>query len=324
MIHVRSIRAGKLVARDEVPLASAAPEDAVWINLVAPTAAEEEAVERWFAIDIPTREEREEIEASSRLYEQDGAVFMTATLVSRADTPRPESAVVTFILRKGVLVTVRYAELRAFDTFLRQAQRQAPRQATGEAVLAGLLDAVVDRLADVLEMVGAGLDEVSRQAFSADGKKKTGRDFQALLGRIGRNGDLISKVSECLVSLTRLIAFARQLDAVRSDHVVAARFKTQAQDVASLSDHTGFMNNKIGFLLDAIFGMISIEQNATIKIFSVVAVIFLPPTLIASIYGMNFEYMPELGWPFGYPLALLLMLVSAVLPYALFKYRGWL
>ncbi len=324
MLHVYGIHDGKLAVLEGVTPESASPAEAVWIDLVAPSEREEEAVERWLGIDIPTREEREEIEASSRLYEQDGAAFMTATLVSRADTPRPESSVVTFILNAGALVTVRYAELKAFDTFVRQSQRQAPRHATGQTLLAGLLDAVVDRLADVLEAVGAGLDEVSRQAFADDGSKKTGRDFQALLGRIGRNGDLISKAGESLVSLARLIAFARQLDAVRGDHAVAARFKTLAQDVASLNDHTGFLNNKIGFLLDAIFGMISIEQNATIKIFSVVAVIFLPPTLIASIYGMNFEYMPELGWPFGYPLALLLMLVSAVLPYALFKYRGWL
>lgn len=323
MIRVYGMTEGRLAPRDHPAPDAAFPPDTVWVDLIAPTEAEEQAVERRFHVDIPTREAREEIESSSRLYEQKGAALMTATLVRRADTPRPESAVVSFVLSGGVLVTVRYEELKPFDSYLHHAMRQPAVSPSAESVLAGLLDAIVDRLADILEGVGTALDEVSQEAFAREAPSR-GRELQALLGRVGRSGDLISKVSESLISLTRVITFARQLDAVRTHKTAAARFKTVAQDAASLNDHAGFLNSKVGFLLDAIFGMISIEQNATIKMFSVVAVIFLPPTLIASIYGMNFAHMPELDWLYGYPLALAAMVVSAIVPYALFKLRGWL
>jgi magnesium transporter len=153
---------------------------------------------------------------------------------------------------------------------------------------------------------------------------QTSRDFQKILSRLGRAGDLASKVRESLVSLGRLLAFAIQGTQARGRKTGSARLKTIGRDVASLSDYAAFLNNKVGFLLDATLGMINIEQNAIIKIFSVAAVVFLPPTLIASIYGMNFAHMPELGWPLGYPLALALMVVSAILPYLYFKRRGWL
>jgi magnesium transporter len=150
------------------------------------------------------------------------------------------------------------------------------------------------------------------------------RDLRALMERIGRNGDLLSKARESLVSLTRLLAFVQQSTQVQMSQDVRGRFRNVSRDATALSDHASFVSNKINFLLDATLGLINIEQNAIIKIFSVAAVVFLPPTLIASIYGMNFHHMPELGWEGGYPWALGLMVVSAVLPYVYFKRRGWL
>ena len=164
---------------------------------------------------------------------------------------------------------------------------------------------------------------MSRDVFSRSGGE-TSRDFQKLIARIGRAGDLATKARESLVSIGRLLAFAIQASQARGRKGSGSRLKTVGRDVASLSDHASFLNQKINFMLDATLGMINIEQNAIIKIFSVAAVVFLPPTLIASIYGMNFTDMPELGLPFGYPLALALMVVSAILPYWYFKRRGWL
>jgi len=197
----------------------------------------------------------------------------------------------------------------------------------------GLLDAVIDRLADVLERIGTDLDELSRDVFeiAPSGTPTTvrrlrggGRDFQPILRGIGRHGDLTSKARDSLLGIGRIVTFLGQAEELRAHKDSRSRVKTMAGDIVSLSEHAAFLANKTTFLLDATLGMINIQQNNTIKIFSVVAVVFLPPTLIASLYGMNFTVMPELSWPFGYPFALLLMVVSAVLPYVFFKRRGWL
>jgi magnesium transporter len=145
------------------------------------------------------------------------------------------------------------------------------------------------------------------------------------LKSIGREGEITSRARDSAHSLGRLLTFlAHAANEGKEDKLVKARIRTAARDVASLTDHVSFLSNKIVFLLDATLGMINIEQNNIIKIFSIAAVVFLPPTLVASAYGMNFEFMPELKWAFGYPLAILLMVVSAVVPYLFFKWKGWL
>jgi magnesium transporter len=192
-----------------------------------------------------------------------------------------------------------------------------------------LLEAVVDRAADHLESVALVIDKTSHEVFHTEpARRPRGRDFQELLRRIGEEGDFNSKLRESLVSLLRLAAFLSSVldsaDPKRSTREVKAHLKTLQRDIQSLTDHSTFISGKINFLLDAILGMISIEQNAIIKIFSVVAVIFLPPTLVASIYGMNFRFMPELAWPYGYPFAIGLMLLSALVPVIYFRRKGWL
>jgi magnesium transporter len=221
------------------------------------------------------------------------------------------------------LITVRYADPQPFKTFLYQADREPDLLATPQSAFLGILEAIADRLADILEVVGADMDAVSKDIFRPTKRPRTA-DFQRFLIRIGQGGDLTSKARESLVTLDRMETFARALEQMHGDRNLQTRLKTLARDISSITDYTAFLNGKINFLLDATLGMISTEQNAIIKLFSLVAVVFLPPTLIASIYGMNFQFMPELGWPFGYPLALLLMLLSAVLPYLFFKKRGWL
>jgi magnesium transporter len=300
-------------------------DDVVWIDLLRPTPEEARAVERALGIEMPTREEMREIEVSSRLYQEGDGTFMTATIMTRTETEMPEAAAVTFILAGDCLVTLRYPEPQPFPTYAQRAQRQVVLRASGEMVLVGLLDAVIDRVADILESVGADVDRLSHDVF-ASGKADTAEppDFNEIIQRIGRDGDLTSKSRESLVSLSRMLTFVTTKTETPALREAIPRIATLSRDVQSLADHATFLSSKVNFLLDATLGMLNIAQTDIIKIFSVAAVVFLPPTLIASIYGMNFEVMPELGWPWGYPVALVLMVISAILPYLYFKHRRWL
>lgn len=302
-------------------------ERVVWIDLLRPTKEEEDSIEQLIGVGIPTREEMEEIEISSRLYAENGAYVMTATLPAQADGDRPEMLPVTFVLAGTRLVTVRYHEPRAFQTFPLRAEKADMGCTSGETILISLLEAIVDRLADVLERASRDVIDVSQDIFHSTEKKasKRDRDFQEILQRIGSKEDLVSKIQDSLLTLQRLSGFlANVVGKEINGKDVRARVKTLSRDVISLSDHASFQTQKITFLLDATLGMINIQQNAIIKIVSVAAVVFLPPTLVASIYGMNFEIMPELKWFIGYPFALGLMVVSAVLPFWFFRRKGWL
>ncbi|MDN3719900.1 magnesium transporter CorA family protein [Roseibium salinum] len=250
---------------------------------------------------------------------------MTAILPAQTDDDDPEMAPVSFILSGKQLITVRYHDPRAFTTFPTQAQRTAMKLPDAETVLVGLLEAIIDRLADVLERAGRDVDAISALIFRKAERKAAPRDFQDVLEEIGRKGDLNSNIRDSLATLERLAGFLGHVALERDcSPNLRERIRTLSGDARSLTDHSGFLSQKITFMLEASLGMINIEQNATIKIFSVVAVVFLPPTLIASIYGMNFDHMPELSWLFGYPFAIGLMISAAILPYLYFKHRGWL
>ena len=301
------------------------PAECVWVDLLEPTLSEERAVERLLAIEVPSREEMREIETSNRLYEENGTLYMTATVVTKIDTDRPESAAVTFILSHNRLITNRYVDPLPFRRFIAYAERHPAAATTAPGILAGLLESIIERTADVLERVGVGLDDLSASVFAPETKAQSqARNLRGVMERIGRDGDLTSKARESLVTLARQLTFIQQSTAVQMPNEQRARFRSMSRDVLALADHASFVANKSSFMLQATLGLINIEQNNIIKIFSVAAAVFLPPTLIASIYGMNFHIMPELDWAFGYPLALGLILVSAVLPYLFFRRRGWL
>jgi magnesium transporter len=302
------------------------PEAAVWLDLVNPTLEEDKLVEQLVGVAIPTREEMQEIEISSRLYVENGARYMTATLMSQSDTPSPITTPVSFILAGQRLVTVRYDEPRPFAMTRHKLGRSCPANVSGHTVLLELLDAVIDRSADILERIGAEVDQVSRRIFEQRRSRGgSSRVYQGILFTLGRKGDMTSKVRDSLVSIGRLVLFlAHEDEAMRWPKETRAQFKTMQRDVQSLSDHTTYLTNSITFLLDAMVGLVSIEQNNIIKLFSVVAVVMMPPTLVASIYGMNFEFMPELKSVYGYPVALIAMIVSAILPLMYFKWKKWL
>ena len=296
------------------------PADAVWIELVEPTREEELLVERELGLLLPTREDMQEIEASSRLYQEEGATFMTAMVLYNADTEAPSAQPITFVLAGERLVTIRYFQPKSFAGFAAQARRQPGLCPTGAQTFLGLIEAVVDRTADVLERTSAEVEQISQQVFA---ERRT-TAFEAVLTRLGRAQNVNAKIRDSLVSLVRLASFASLADQIEHSREHRERLKTVTRDVQSLLDQDSFLAANISFLLDTTLGLINIQQNGIIKIFSVAAVAFLPPTLIASVYGMNFEHMPELDWRLGYPMAVVLMLLSAVLPLWWFRKKGWL
>ena len=301
------------------------PEEFLWADLFEPTPDEERAVEALLTVDVPTRDEMKEIETSNRLYDEGGAVYMTATVGSRLDTDRPESSAITFILANDRMITNRYIDPTPVRRFMQYVERSPAACTSAATLLSGLLEAFVQRIADLLERVQMELDGVSLSIFPRNGQKSPSTaDLHALIRQIGADGDLVSKARESLVSFQRILMYVQQTSVVTLSTDQRSRFKSTLRDVQSLSDHAGFLSSKIQFLLDAVLGLINLEQNNIIKIFSVAAVMFLPPTLVASIYGMNFHHMPELDKFWGYPVALLAMVVSAVIPYIYFRRKGWL
>ncbi|CAA9268178.1 MAG: Magnesium and cobalt transport protein CorA [uncultured Chthoniobacterales bacterium] len=318
--------------------------EAVWIDVLSPTPEEEKVLEASLGTGIPTREEMQAIELSSRLYEENDMLFLTATVLTKSDTTHPESSAITFILTREKLVTLRYAEPAAFAAFRARREANLNRYRTSYQFMGGLIDAIIERIADILEGVGANLDQLSLRVFDRPvagsmrashnplsrtpggrARKARQRDFVEILTLIGAASDLVSRVRESLVSFVRLVTFFREVrkeESAARDTLVHS--KAVLADLSSLSDHANFLAGKIGFLLDATLGMINNEQNAIIKILSVAALVFLPPTLVAGIYGMNFDVMPELRWAQGYPFAICLMIIAGVLPYLLFRRRGWL
>ncbi len=302
----------------------AIPDDAVWIDLVEPTRDEDALVEAHTGISVPTHEDQQDIEPSEILYTENGARYMTTRIICDMQTARPKLAPVSFILTPKALVTVRYDDPKSFSLFANRAVKPGGCASNPEAVLSGLIEAIIDRAAEVLQKMGAGIDELSYGVFNSDNGRQTDRQSDVLKS-LGRTGDVVSKVRESLVSIERMLLFISS--GAHGDSRTAelrSRARTTFRDLQSLEEHATFIASKIQFLLDATLGLVNLEQNNIIKLFSVMAVIFMPPTLIASIYGMNFKNLPELQFELGYPMALSMMLLSAILPYVFFRWRKWL
>lgn len=312
-------------AADQLP--ATLPDGTVWIDMVRPVPQEVKAVERWLGISLPTREEMKEIEATSRLYCEDGARFMTSPLLAGAESDTPISTEIGFIFAGPYLVTIRDADLQSF----RQVNLQFARRsfASRDQVFLSLIESIVGRQADLLERLSKETEELSARIFRRLARAKESEDnLREAIYRLGRSGDLIARERDCIVGLSRLVQYASQDDFESGErgtvNALYPRLKPVSRDLHSLSEFAGFLSSKISFMLDATLGLINIEQNSIVKIFTVAAVIFLPPTLVASIYGMNFEFMPELKLQWGYPYAIALMVGSVLLPYWFCRRKGWL
>jgi magnesium transporter len=306
------------------------PVAALWIDLFEPTPDDRAHVDAALNLAIPTHAEMLEIEPSSRLYSENGALYMTATILARADESNPTADAFTFVLARRSLVTVRYHDPRPVHTYGARIVRQPASCTSGEDALLGLLETFVDRIADILEKAGLDLDNISRGIFGRSTtmtrQTEQEQDMQQVLRQLGRIEDICSTARESMLGLVRLVRFldvSIDAEVKKRQKEIGARMKTLNRDLTSLMEHADFDSRKVNFLLDATLGLINIEQNRIIKLFSVVSVVLMPPTLVGTIYGMNFKSMPELDWSFGYPMAIVLMLASAILPYLYFKKRGW-
>lgn len=319
MITVYDAIGGKLVQRPEPGDVSTS----VWIDLVNPGEDEDKSIEKVLGIEVPTRSEMREIEASNRFYTENGAYYMTSIILHNSSQEVPMTSVITFILSGNHLVTVRYAEPRAFPVYVARAAKGDIDCVTGAGVMIGLFEMLIEREADLIERVQDEVERMAPLVFGQNGRHD--RRLDVLLKTVGKEGDVTARAQESAMSLHRLsLYFANAARERKDDPRVIGRIEAANHDILSLMESMRFLSTRTAFLLDATLGMISTEQNQIIKLFSVMAVMLMPPTLVASIYGMNFHNMPELNATWGYPAALVLMFFSGLIPFIYFKRKGWL
>ena len=293
-----------------------------WIDLCDPDTGERTLAETATGLEIPTREEMIEIESSSRLYQEGDTLFMTATLPYAGSKSTPEATAVTFAVNARQMITVRHGEPLSIELF-RQRLLKDPAIGTSPAhALMALLDVIVDRLADLVEFAAGEVDKMSTTIFHEGISARKSGDYKNAIKKVGSTGIMIAKVHESIATLSRLVYFLSQGAAVAGlSKEQRAQLKGLGRDLRSIREHGAALDNKLNFLLDATVGLVNLEQNQIIKIFSVVAVVFMPPTLIASVYGMNFADMPELGWALGYEFSVVLMLASALATWGFFRIK---
>jgi len=306
------------------------PRETIWLDLLRPSSDEERLVETFLGIEVPTAQEIEEIEDSSRFYEKENITYITVALLTRLEDGQPSSTDIRFILTPSRLISVRYVESKPFRIFSNRILRDSSASASSDIMMERMLELVVDDLADILEETALNIDRMARRVFFSSHPDKAPEDeaetidLQKMIEEIGRYGEFISEARLSVFNMNRLLIFLSQTSIRWWQPTTKGRIKTLIRDIRSLTEHATFLTNRVNFILDATLGMINIEQNKIIKLFSVAAVVFLPPTLVASIYGMNFHFMPELHWEYGYPVSIAIMILAGVLPYLYFKRRGWL
>jgi magnesium transporter len=313
------------VSRRVLEAAEPVPPGTVWLDMVEPTVAEDQKVEHYLGCKIPSRADPDFAVPPESYYAENGVRYLQGSFVSEPEGT-PDVTDVTFVLTPATLVTVRYDPGDAFKIFGQKLCRSGAQTLHPDAVAVGLVNAIINRSARALDKVGVELDSIASTVFRAKGDQGArSQIYSATLDALGREDEKISNLRESLVSIERLLLFlsseGRSTDAPKP---VREATKSALRDLQSLEQDAGFKAQKVQFLLDATLGLINLAQNDIIKLFSVLAVIFMPPTVIASIYGMNFKEMPELEWRWGYPLALCLMVAAAIGPYLFFRWKKWL
>ncbi|MFM2143461.1 MAG: hypothetical protein RLZZ476_2005 [Verrucomicrobiota bacterium] len=297
------------------------PDNLVYLDLLNPGRAEELEAEKWLEYQLPTREEMQEIEESSRLYMEKGALYMTAWIPVGLDTSEPESTSISFVIAPDCLTTVRYADPLAFRILHDQARRQCTTPFTSDAVFLLLMELFVARIADALQIVEADLKKICHEIFTRS-TQQTGaaaeKDLADVVKLLGRRSALVANLRESLLSLSRMLQFFLNNAATWMRGDLAAQFRSVMRDIKSLDEYTNQQTQEMTFLLESTLGLINIQQNQIIKIFTVASVLFMPPTLIASIYGMNVK-LPVQESPFAFVLVMICIVLSAILPIVWFK-----
>lgn len=301
-----------------------------WYDILNPTKEDEALIEAELGIDLPTHEEMQELEVSGRLYVEGEQLFVIASYPVEVAEHDYSNVNITFVISKNYVLTMRYALTRVISPFAAKLLRK-PVPPVQELLLT-MMEAFVASFADLLEKKTARLDGLGRAIFVSPHVTNvkpphhvSSGNWRDMLQTIGMIGQMLAVMREGLVSFTRMATFLRgQNNHACLDTDGIARLAILEHDSIHLSEHADYLSNKVSFLLEATLGLLNVEQNQIIKLFSVVAVVLMPPTLVASIYGMNFKWMPELDWHFGYPMAITGMVLSAILPFVYFKLKKWL
>ncbi len=291
------------------------PQDVLWIDIISPTDEELKWVSEQFEVEFPSRQETQEIEISSRYFEdEDGITINAYFLITEKETPYNET--VTFILKKHHLITVRYKELKTFKELVKKLMLNPSAYEDGYYIMAGILEIRIDTDADTLEFITREISKLGKIVF-------TGIDItEEILESISFYEEMNMTIRENLIDKQRILSSL--LKSYKVPKEVREELRIMIKDVNSLIEYTTFNFERLDYLQNTFLGLLNIQQNQVIKIFTIMSVIFLPPTLIASIYGMNFHFMPEINWKYGYPFAILLMIISALIPLVIFKKKGWL
>jgi magnesium transporter len=298
-----------------------------WIDLLQPTTEEIARVETEYGVKVPSRAQLDEIESSSRLRVEGQRLYLSMPLSAQHDVIDAAPTPIGFVLSPELLVTVRYSELQPF-TQVKDCIAKDGSSFSSTSTFATLLEGMIDFGADLLEKIASGLGGISRRVFRRGDPRSTrglrlNRLLREMLAAIGNAGEHLSQIRESLTGLQRIIGFTAETCGQWLQQDIQARLKTMRQDLASLADFEAHLSGKVQFLLDAILGFINTEQNDIFKVLTIASVVGIPPTLIASMYGMNFHSMPELSWHWGYQYGLGLIAISTLAPILWFKWRGW-
>lgn len=295
----------------------------IWVDAFQPTVQEVAWLKKCYDINIPSSEEVDKIEVMTPFYKEKNAYFMTATLIDHANN----SIAITFILTPDCLFTLRYDDSQSLHNFATYATQNMVPYLTPSTILTALIEIFINKVGDILDVMGNELDRLIQDVLEKPNDEigRKPQNYNSIIRSIGYTGNTISKNRESLASVNRTLMYFGQIEDVqyvnKKEH--RTRMKHLGREITSMSEYASFLAQRNYFLLDGTLGMISVEQNTIIKILTIASVVFMPPTLVASIYGMNFSYMPELHSEWGYPLALSVIICSAVLPYLFFKKRGW-
>ena len=315
MIGAFALDDARLVRIDEN---SDALNDAIWIDLLEPTAEEREMLQQGLGQSLASYLELEDIEASARFFEDEDGLHLHSFFYCEDEDDYADIATVAFTLRDGRLFSLRARELPAFRLYRMRSRTQRLLECNAYELLLDLFETKIEQLADVIETVDADLEKLSRIILEG----KQGEAFDQALATLTEQEDVSSKVRLCLMDTQRALSFLVRKTCLPASQLEQAR--EVLRDIESLQPHNESLFQKVNFLMQAAMGFMNIEQNRIMKIFSVASLIFLPPTLVSSTYGMNFANMPELTWKFGYPFALVLMALAALFPFLYFKRQGWL
>ncbi|MEI4220303.1 MAG: magnesium/cobalt transporter CorA [Candidatus Dasytiphilus stammeri] len=293
-------------------------EDSIWLDLIEPEVRERERIQKILGQSLATRPELRDIEASARFFEDRDGLHIHSFFFYEDFKEHAGNVTVAFTIRDGRLYTLRERELPTFRLYRIRSRSQVLLEGNAFELMLDLFETKIEQLADEIETIYSELEQLSRIIMRGNCDEESDEALSLLAGL----EDIVWKVRLCLMDTQRALNFLARKNRLPLKQIEQSR--EILRDIESLLPHNESLLQKVNFLLQAAMGFINIEQNRIIKIFSVVSVIFLPPTLVASSYGMNFDYMPEIKWMWGYPTAILLMFLTGAAPYAYFKYRKWL